>query len=119
MNKYFLDKLKKLKEQINSTSNSIITGVTEYKLNELVSLSQRLTVLKESHRELTKDTVKYCSVDEIIEIANAVNYSSEPLNLLDKYSLESTFKYDRTVTINERDKLISKFGYSLKEAKVQ
>jgi len=120
MKAYFQNKLVSIKDKINSTSKQIIKGVDEYKLNEIVSLSQSLKVLKQQHEELTKDAVKYLSVDDIIGLANhkASSYSPEVVNLLDKYPLESAFKHDRTVTILEREKLVLTFGYSLRDAKV-
>jgi len=125
MKAYFTEKLKEVNERIKSTEKNIIGGITGTGNNSrtmegIVELSKRLIALKDNKKELTTDAVKYCTVDEIIEIGSLTNYiGDETLNLLDKYSLESGYKYNsKAITIQERDKLIAKFGYSLKEAKV-
>lgn len=125
MKTYFTDKLKEVNDRIKSTEKSIISGITgtgntARNMEGIVELSKRLIILKDNKKELTTDAVKYCTVDEIIEIGSLTNYiGDETLNLLDKYSLESGYKYNsKAITIQERDKLVAKFGYSLKEAKV-
>lgn len=119
MKTYFTEKLKKIVEQIESTKKSIINGIDDYNAKQLVSLSESLKVLNEKHSELTKDAVEYCTVEEILAIADTKSWSNEPLNLLHKYSLESGYRYkNKAITTVERERLVKRFGYSLKDAKV-
>lgn len=119
MKTYFTNKLKKTVERIESTKKSIINGIDDYNAKQLVSLSESLKVLTEQHSELTNDAVEYCTVEEILAIADTKSWNGEPLNLFHKYSLEIGYKHkNKAITIAEREMLVKRFGYSLKDAKV-
>lgn len=121
MKEYFIEKLTKSMRAIKTTEKHIIEAATKMEMSSLIKLPLRLQEEKEKHSEWITDLCTYCTVDEVIEISNLKDrYSNEPLNLLDSYKLQYFYKYNnKGITISERNKLVERFGYSLKEAKVK
>lgn len=121
MKEYFIEKLTKSMRAIRTTEKHIIEAATKMEMSSLLKLPLRLQEEKERHSEWITDLCTYCTVDEVIEISNLKDkYSNETLNLLDSYRLEYFYKYNnKGITISEKDKLVERFGYSLKEAKVK
>lgn len=120
MKEYFIEKLTKSIRAIKTTEKHIIEAATKMEMSSLVNLPLRLQEEKKRHSEWITDLCTYCTVDEVIEISNLKDrYSNEPLSLLDSYKLEYFYKYNnKGITISERNKLVERFGYSFKEAKV-
>jgi hypothetical protein len=121
MKQYFIDKLKDSLSQLESTQNSILSEVANGNFRTLTALSNSALQHKQTIQNLVKDLPKYCSVDEVIEISNTkANYSSDDLLLTKNINdLEYAYKYNsKPIRISERDKLVERFGYRLKEAKV-
>lgn len=121
MKNYFTDKLKKSKESINRLEKRIIEAATNMEMKALLELPKQLQTQREEHSEWNKDCAKYLSIDDLIEISNLTDkYSNESLNLINNRDIEYHFKYNSNgISITDRDKLIARFGYSLKEAKVK
>ena len=121
MKNYFTDKLKKSKESINKLEKIIIDAALGLNMEILVKSPAILLDLRYKHSELTKDCAKYCTIDELIELSDLKDYySSDSLNLINSKDIEYYFKYEsQGISTIERDKLIARFGYSLKEAKVK
>ena len=116
---YFIDKLKENTRKIESYKKDIIQKVQDMNINELNKMSESLKKLQEENRQLTKDCVKYCTVLEVIEISNTKSFmGDENIISFNKYELESSYKYDKAITVEERNLLVARFGYSLKEAKI-
>ena len=121
MKHYFIDKLKDSLLNLESTQNSILREVADGNFRLLKELSNRASQHQLTIQNLIRDLPKYCSVDEVIEISNTkANYSSDDLLLTKNiYDLEYAYKYNnKPIRISERDKLVERFGYRLKEAKV-
>ena len=121
MKNYFIEKLAKSMRAIKTTEKHIIEAATKMEMSSLIKLPLRLQEEKEKHSEWITDLCTYCTVDEVLEIADLKDkYSNEPLCLLDKHRLEYFYKYNnKGITMSEREKLVERFGYSLKEAKVK
>lgn len=121
MKQYFIDKLKNGLSNLKSTQNSILKEVDEGTFRGLTELSNRVLQHKQTIQDLVRDLPKYCTVAEVIEISNTkANYSDDELLLTKNiYDLEYAYKYNnKSISILEREKLIERFGYKLKEAKV-
>ena len=122
MKQYFIEKLTKSMSNIKTTEKHIIEAASKMEMSSLMKLPQRLQEERQRHAEWVNDLCTYCTVDEVLEVADLKDrYSNEPLSLLDnKYTLEYFYKYNnKGITISERDKLVQRFGYSFKEAKVK
>lgn len=121
MKQYFIDKLKDSLSKLESTQNSILKEVAEGNFRNLTELSNRVLQNKQTIQDLVKDLTKYCSVDEVIEISNTkASYSGDQLLLTKNIcDIEYAYKYNnKPITLSERDRLVERFGYRLKEAKV-
>jgi len=121
MKQYFIEKLKDALYNLESTQNSILKEVANGNFRILTELSNKALQHKQTIQELVKDLCKYCTVAEVIEVSNTkANYSGDEL-LLTKYihDVEYAYKYNnKSITLSERDALVERFGYKLKEAKV-
>lgn len=121
MKQYFIDKLKHSLSKLESTQNSILKEVDEGNFRSLTELSNKALQHKQTIQDLVRDLPKYCNVDEVIEISNTkANYSGDELLLTKNiYDIEYAYRYNnKSISIPERERLIARFGYSLKEAKV-
>ena len=121
MKNYFIEKLTKSKKSINRLERKIIEAATDMEMKALLELPKQLQIQKEEHFEWIKDCSNYLSIDDLIEISNLTDeYSQEPLNLINNKEIKHHFKYNSNgISVTDRDKLIARFGYSLKEAKVK
>ena len=121
MKNYFIDKLKDSLSKLESTQNSILKEVAEGNFRSLTELSNRALQHKQIIQDLVRDLPKYCSVNDVIEISNTkASYSGDQLLLTKNiYDIRYGYEYNnKPITLSERDKLIERFGYELKKAKV-
>lgn len=120
MKNYFIDKLTESKNEIKRLEKSIIQAATNMEMKSLVSLPKTLIEQKKKHSELINDLCKYCSVGDVIEISNLKDkYSQETLNLISENNVRHFYRFNTDgITPSERDALVSRFGYSLKESKI-
>lgn len=120
MKTYFQDKLTEVVKHIESTTNSIVREAQAGKFGSLADLTNRLEDISKKRSELTTDCIKYLSVAEVIEMASLKErYSDTPIVLFKTRDIEYGYKYNTSVTMQERDQLIAKFGSGLREAKVR
>ncbi len=120
MKDYFIKKLTNIKEDIVRLQTAIIAAATEMEMRQLVSLPSKLAEYNAKHRELTIDFCTYCSVDDVIEVSKLVDrYSQESLNLLNKRDIEHFYQYvSKGVSLEDRKKLVERFGYSLERTNI-
>lgn len=121
MKQYFIDKLKDSLSKLERNTNSILKEVNDGNFRILKELSDKALEHKQTIQDLVRDLPKYCTVEEVIEISNTKSsYSGDELLLTKNiHDIEYSYKYNtKTITLSERDKLVDRFGYRLKEAKV-
>lgn len=121
MKNYFIDKIKDNLFELELTQNTILKEVADGNFKILTELSNRALQYKQSIRELVRDLSKYCTVDEVIEISNTkVSHSKDQLLLSDNIDdIRYAYEYNsKAITLSERAKLVERFGYQLKSAKV-
>lgn len=125
MKQYFIDKLKDSVKHLEGLQKSIVEAAASLDLKKLMELPQVLTKAKEEYSTLVKDCVKYCTVDEVLEIADLKDWhGTTTLNLLEvngDYTVSYAYSYNKPdgVTLGERDRLVKRFGYRLKDIKVK
>ena len=121
MKQYFIDKLKSNNEAIKRMEKSILEAASAMNLKVLMEAPEKLLKLKEYHKDLTNDCCRYCTVADVIEVSNVKDkYSGEALNLFDKKDIEYFYKYSTLgIHISDRDALVTRFGYTLKESKIR
>lgn len=110
MNKYFTTKLTELVRRIESLKNQIIQKANDLDIKAIISLTEELSIVNNSYRSFTKDAVNNLTVDEIVVLFEA--------KLIEEYSTEYALKYDRYVTLAERDRL-TKLSYKFRDARVK
>lgn len=110
MKEYMKAKLQNLATTIERCKNNIIKSATELNIKAIIPLTETLMVFQESAREFSKDAARYLTVSEFIELYE--------LGLIDRYSAEYVFKYDKHITLAERNSL-EKLHYGFKEARVK
>lgn len=120
MKKYLQDKLFNVVDAIEATKRSILQQVADGQFTHLKSHSDNIVRLQDRQDEFIRDIVVNLTVDEVIEINDRKNFMNEvlpsPFNLNRLYY---HYKYSAKVSINDRDKLVNKFGYKFKDIPVK
>ena len=111
MKKYFIDKLTDLVNGIERTQKKIIEEAASLNVQSLISLTQGLKELKAGYESMAFDTCKYCTVQEVIEIATLRdNWKDVDLNLLKADKIESYYRHHSYgITYEERELLKGAF----------
>lgn len=120
MKQYFADKLTQIARNIFHTEENIIVAAQEMDVKKLQLGVDALKEEKDRLKEFTKDAVKYCSVEDIISLKQTpYTWREKSRVILCEYTIEYTYKYEQTVSVEERNALISAFGYKLRDAKIR
>jgi len=120
MQSYLKDKLVKVNGNIENSKASIIREVSENKFDKLISLNNSINNSIAIRKGLVEDAVKYLTVAELLEINENEDIFNRPRTpLFNEAEMAYAYKYnDKAITIQDRELLVSKFGYRLREAKV-
>ncbi len=112
MKNYLERKLKKVEDRIESIKRSILQDLSDMKISQIVSSAQELDTLKKVRIELVKDLAEYLTVSEVIELhKKGVVFTA--------FEISYQYRYNRAVTVSERDILIEHFGHHLKDVKIK
>lgn len=122
LQEYLTERLKKAKSDVDSAKSKVISEAQELNIKALTAATERLQNYEMEYDKILKDIVKHIPVNEIIKISNLKDrWSAEPLNLIQGKNLVWTFNnvsYNKKYSIEERDALIARFGYSFNDLKV-
>lgn len=120
MKTYFLTKLIDISNKIEKNTNSIVKNAQELDIKAIQDSTKRLNDNKDREKELINDAVIYCSVDDIIAISNEVDMIGDKKYKFNEHTLAYAYKYtSKGVTSLERDRLVDRFGYQLKDIKIK
>jgi hypothetical protein len=120
MRKYFSDKLTQTARNLFRLEESIIDAAQEMNILRLQIGTTSLKEEKDRLKEFTKDAVKYCSVEDIITLKETkYTLGEKSRSILCEDTVEYAYKYEKTVSVEERERLMSAFGYKLKDAKIR
>ena len=111
MKKYFIDKLTELVNGIERTQKKIIEEAASLNVQSLINLTQALKELKAGYEAMVFDTCKYCTVQEVVEIATLRDsWKDVDLNLLKADKIESYYRHHGYgITYEERELLRNTF----------
>lgn len=110
MKQYFTNKLKELNRLIKSATNDVVKYAYEGDIKKIQSSLVYLTEKKNRLEEFSRDASKELPINDIIELLK--------LELLTKRDVAYVLKYDRSVTIQERD-ILCVISYDFKDIKVK
>ena len=119
---YFQEKLYVLEKDIQNCKESIVKSAADLNVESLKNLSEKLRRLKEEKSSFTTDLCRFCTVEEVIAVSEykpRLYYDNIGVNLS-----ESCVRYyysyiSSGVSVQEREMLVKKFGYSLNNIKVK
>jgi hypothetical protein len=111
MKEYFFKKLNTIENSIKLNTNKLINEARELNVKNITPLVEKLDELKRSRSMFTKDLCANCKVSEVIEIHKVLK--------LNKHEVQMHYKYDGNgITLNEKNHLITAFGYALNDIKI-
>lgn len=120
MKDYFKKKIVDLNNKIESTKNTILREIGDGKFSYLKEAYDNIMKYQELKRQFTIDAIEMLQVHEIIEIHQNKSWGGEvqpsPFNT---YDISYGYQYAKSpISIQDRDLLVTTFGYQLKSAKV-
>lgn len=100
---YLKEKLEDQSRRIESLRDDIVKNAQDLNIIGLTTSTTSLSVANDTIKQLVRDIALYCSVEEVISVKELL----APF----VHDLSFTYKYNKAVTLEERELLSETFGY--------